>query len=85
MAAWVAGALLAFDVVWGWRLARGLAVKRRLTVEDRLGVVEELQGLGLVSAEEAAELRSRIARLSLGRGAEPGAAADPRRQSGFEG
>jgi len=76
VAAWVAGAMLAFDVVWGWRLARGLAVKRRLTVEDRLGVVEELQGRGLVSTDEAAELRSRIARLGSGRSAEPGAAAD---------
>ena len=86
MAAWVAGAMLAFDVVWGWRLARGLAVERRLTVEDRLGVVEEFQapGLGLDRRGRRTAVPDRS--VGLGPGAEPRALQPTRGgQSGSEG
>src|SRR5262245_14679931 len=55
--AWGMAAGLAGVALLAWRLARALSVKRGLTVAERLAVVEELLGRGLVSAEEAAELR----------------------------
>jgi hypothetical protein len=74
---WAAGATLAFTAFLGWRLSRGLKAKRRLTLADRLAVVEELAARGLVSPEEASVLRDHIAALVAGRpDAEPRAAAD---------
>src|SRR5258707_10537323 len=52
-AVWVAGIMLFVFAVIIFQLARGLAVKRRLTVTERLGLIEQLCGQGLVSAEEA--------------------------------
>jgi hypothetical protein len=60
----VAGAVVAFAALMGWRLYRGLSAKRRLTAADRLAVVEELAARGLVTPEEATDLRGRIAALA---------------------
>ena len=62
---WVAGLVLVAVALLALRLARGLVAKKRLPVAERLGLVEELLGLKLLSAEEAVKLREQIEQLRL--------------------
>ena len=74
--AWIAGIELSVFALIIVQLARGLAVKRRLTVAERLGLIEELRERGLVSADEAGRLGARLGQPTQSGPGEPGAAPD---------
>jgi hypothetical protein len=59
-AVWAAGIMLTVVAALIFQLARGIAVKRRLTVAERMELIEELVARGLVSADEAVQLRTRL-------------------------
>lgn len=63
-AVWGIGAGFVFLALLAIRFVRGLAAKRRMTVADRLELVVELARRELVSADEATELGTRIAKLA---------------------
>jgi hypothetical protein len=75
-ATWVAGIMLPVLAVIIVQLARGLAVKRRLTIAERLGLIEEFVARGLVSADEASKLRARLGKPPASGPAEPAGAPD---------